>query len=40
MRTVKDLRLAGLFAYLAALVLGLLFSYLLHSLLGGGGRLG
>lgn len=40
MRTVKELRLAGLFAYLAALVLGLLFSYLLHSLLGGGGRLG
>ncbi|GLV49345.1 hypothetical protein TJA_24460 [Thermus sp. LT1-2-5] len=40
MRTVKELRLAGLFAYLAALVLGLLFSYLLHALLGEGGRLG
>lgn len=40
MRTVKELRLAGLFAYLAALVLGLLFSYLLHVLLGGSGRLG
>jgi hypothetical protein len=40
MRTVKELRLAGLFAYLAALVLALLFSYLVHTLLGGGGRLG
>ncbi|APD09459.1 MULTISPECIES: hypothetical protein [Thermus] len=40
MRTVKELRLAGLFAYLAALVLGLLLSYFLHVLLGGGGRLG
>ncbi|MCS7217836.1 MAG: hypothetical protein NZ846_02520 [Thermus sp.] len=40
MRTVKELRLAGLFAYLAALVLGLLFSYFLHTLLGSGGRLG
>ncbi|GGN03646.1 hypothetical protein GCM10007092_17660 [Thermus composti] len=40
MRTVKELRLAGLFAYLAALVLGLLFSLLVHVLLGGEGRLG
>lgn len=40
MRTVKELRLAGLFAYLAALVLGLLSSYIVHALLGGGGRLG
>lgn len=40
MRTVKELRLAGLFAYLAALVLALLFSLLVHFLLGGGGRLG
>ncbi|MEJ5335723.1 MAG: hypothetical protein WHT26_00310 [Thermus sp.] len=40
MRTVKELRLAGLFAYLAALVVGLLLSLLLHALLGGGGRLG
>lgn len=40
MRTVKELRLAGLLGYLAALVLGLLFSFLLHLLLGGTGRLG
>ncbi len=40
MRTVRELRLAGLLGYLAALVLGLLFSLLLHFLLGGGGRLG
>lgn len=40
MRTVKELRLAGLFAYLAALVLALLFSLAVHLLLGGGGRLG
>ncbi|MGC8876821.1 hypothetical protein [Thermus sp.] len=40
MRTVKELRLAGLFAYLAALVLGLLSSLLVHYLLGGEGRLG
>jgi len=40
MRTVKELRLAGLFAYLGALVLALLFSLLVHYLLGGEGRLG
>ncbi|MCH1927237.1 hypothetical protein L6232_20740, partial [Shewanella sp. C31] len=40
MSTVKDHRLAVLFAYMAALDLGLLSSYLVHALLGGGGRLG
>ncbi|MGQ9735861.1 MAG: hypothetical protein ACUVUP_04670 [Thermaceae bacterium] len=40
MRTVKELRLAGLFSYLAALVLGLLASFMVHALTGGGGRFG
>lgn len=40
MRTVKQLRLAGLFSYLAALVLGLLASFLVHAFTGGGGKLG
>ncbi len=40
MRTVREVRLAGLFSYLAALVVGLLVSLLVHGLLGGGGRLG
>jgi hypothetical protein len=40
MRTVRDLRLAGLIAYLAALVGGLIVSGIIHVLLGSGGRLG
>ncbi|MER3451055.1 MAG: hypothetical protein C4300_02180 [Thermus sp.] len=40
MRTVKELRLAGLFSYLAALVLGLLASLMVHALTGGGGKFG
>ena len=39
MRTVRDLRLAGLIAYLAALVAGLLVSGILHWVLGGQGVL-
>ena len=40
MRTVRELRLAGLFAYLASLVIALLLSLALHLLLGGQGELG
>lgn len=40
MRTVRELRLAGLFAYLASLVIALLLSLALHLLLGGRGELG
>jgi hypothetical protein len=39
MRTVRDMRLAGLIAYLAALLGGLLASWLLHLILGPGGQL-
>ncbi|AEB11128.1 hypothetical protein [Marinithermus hydrothermalis] len=40
MRTVRELRLAGWIAYVAALVLGLGISFGVHALLGGTGRLG
>jgi len=40
MRTVRDLRLAGLIAYLAALIAGLAVSGLIHLALGGQGRFG
>ncbi|MBF6594074.1 MAG: hypothetical protein IVW51_06460 [Thermaceae bacterium] len=40
MRTIRDLRLAGLIAYLAALIAGLLASGLLHLLFGRRGMFG
>ncbi|MCX8087746.1 MAG: hypothetical protein ACK40N_12520 [Meiothermus ruber] len=40
MRTVRDLRLAGLIAYLAALIAGLMVSGLIHWALGGRGQFG
>lgn len=40
MRTVRDLRLAGLIAYLAALIAGLVVSGLIHWALGGRGQFG
>ncbi|RIH89749.1 hypothetical protein Mlute_00264 [Meiothermus luteus] len=40
MRTVRELRLAGLIAYLAALVSGLMVSGLLHLAFGGRGQFG
>jgi hypothetical protein len=40
MRTVRDLRLAGLIAYLAALIAGLVVSGLIHLALGGRGHFG
>lgn len=39
-RSVRELRLAGLFGYTAALVLGLLISLAVHFGLGGHGQLG
>ncbi len=40
MRTVRDLRLAGLIAYLAALIAGLVASGLVHLAFGGRGQFG